>query len=80
MKFEEIESVIASRCQSATFPAEPPSLADWQALEVHFGCRLPGDLYDLRVLSSRYHLEGDHLLIDEIIRDYEWELQHDPDW
>ena len=32
------------------------------------------------MLSSRYHLSGDHLPAEEILLNYDWELRNNPNW
>jgi hypothetical protein len=77
---EELGSIVTSRCRLLTFPAEPLASAEWQALEARFGCQLPPELYEIRVLLARYAIEGDHLPVAEILHDYDWELRHNPNW
>jgi len=80
MNREELESIVARKCMPRTLPKEPLLLTGWQALEAHFGCQLPPELYDVRVLSARYVIEGDHLPVEEIIFAHDWELRHNPNW
>lgn len=80
MSYEDLETIIKNRFQARTEPGEPPQLSEWKALEARFGCRLPTELYDLRVLDARYWILGDHLPIAEILTDYEFELRENPNW
>ena len=80
MKREEIEFIIQERFKPCTWPSEPLSPTCWQALEAHFGCALPTELYDIRVLSAHYHLQGDHLPVEEIRLTYDGELSGNPHW
>ena len=63
-----------------TWPAEPSPATEWQALEAHFGCQLPPELYDIRILSARYHIPGDYLPAQEILLSYAGELRDNPNW
>jgi hypothetical protein len=77
---EEIESMVRDRFKPCTFPSEPLALSQWQALEAHFGCQMPAELYEIRVLSARYHILGDHLSAEEMVVSYKAELRANPNW
>jgi hypothetical protein len=77
---EEIESIVKGRFRTRTWPSAPPLAAEWQAVEARFECRLPPELYDIRVLSARYHIEGDYLPADELLLTYDSELHNNPHW
>jgi hypothetical protein len=80
VNLEELERIVGERFKPRTFPGEPLSPSCWQALEGHFGCALPTELYDIRVLSARYHIEGEHLPVEEIRLCYDGELADNPYW
>lgn len=80
MNLEEIESIVRGRFKPCTWPSEPLPSACWQALEAHLDCALPTELYQIRVLSARYHLEGDHLPVEEVRLTYDSELSGNPHW
>jgi hypothetical protein len=80
MNREELEAIARERFKPCTWPSQALPPTCWHALEAHFGCTLPIELYQICVLSTRYHLQGDYLPIEEIRLTYDIELSANPHW
>ncbi len=80
MKRDEVEQLVRSRIKKSSVPDPRSSGMGVDVIEAHFKCRLPEGLAEMRELIGEYCISGDHLPQDEMIRDYEWELKHNPNW
>src|ERR1035437_44461 len=59
MTKQEIEAALQAVLEPESFPFEPPSPSDWQALETRFATALPPEFKDFIELMSRHSFPGD---------------------
>ena len=76
----EIESLVASRHSISSVPDTRFSPDDSNRLMAFFGNQLPREFIAMRSLLPRYNITGDHLPVDEMIRDYHWECENNPNF
>ncbi|MEZ6041539.1 MAG: SMI1/KNR4 family protein [Planctomycetaceae bacterium] len=80
MTDDEVAALIKRAFESASEPDPRFATDDAEQLINHFGDVFPIEFNAMRALLPNYHIPGDHLPADEMIRDYEWETENNPNF
>lgn len=80
MTDDEVASLITGAFESASEPDPRFAPDDAVRLIKHFGDVFPSEFRKMRAMLPNYHIPGDHLPADEIIHDYEWETENNPNF
>jgi len=80
MNDDEVNSLIASTFPRSSVPDKRYSDDDTQQLIAFFRTDFPAEFVAMRASLNEFIIPGDHLPANEMIHDYGWEVENNPNF
>jgi len=80
MNAEELANLVESKFALSEYAAERYPADDLERVIEFFGDSLPPLFLSMRGLLGKYAIAGDHLPANEMIHDYQWEVENNPNF